>query len=366
MILVFLGSMRATVAVFLSIPLSALATFIALSVGDNTINAMVLGGLALAFSRLIDNSVVVLENIFRHIELGEKPEVAAERGGQEVALPVLAATLATVVVFFPVTFLYGVSRFLFTALALSVVLSLFASYFVAMTVVPLFCARFIKGHHGHEAGETPKSFGQRFNGWFNGKFNRMLDGYDRSVKFALLRPMAAVLGITGFFILSLALYPLIGEAYFPRTDPGQFVINLKAPTGTRLEITQQLVEKVENIVHEVVPANDLKIVVANIGVTPGFSSIYTPNSGQHLYGSCAGAVAKGIAANDRLFSNRRPRGRHSQSRNARADGHSGQRLGHPRSPQNRPANRRRSPRVAGSQRCARAARRGFSGFESGH
>jgi multidrug efflux pump subunit AcrB len=281
MILVFLGSMRATVAVFLSIPLSALATFIALSVGDNTINAMVLGGLALAFSRLIDNSVVVLENIFRHIELGEKPEVAAERGGQEVALPVLAATLATVVVFFPVTFLYGVSRFLFTALALSVVLSLFASYFVAMTVVPLFCARFIKGHHGHEAGETPKSFGQRFNGWFNGKFNRMLDGYDRSVKFALLRPMAAVLGITGFFILSLALYPLIGEAYFPRTDPGQFVINLKAPTGTRLEITQQLVEKVENIVHEVVPANDLKIVVANIGVTPGFSSIYTPNSGQH-------------------------------------------------------------------------------------
>jgi multidrug efflux pump subunit AcrB len=213
--------------------------------------------------------------------LGEKPEVAAERGGQEVALPVLAATLATVVVFFPVTFLYGVSRFLFTALALSVVLSLFASYFVAMTVVPLFCARFIKGHHGHEAEGTPKSFGQRFNVWFNGKFNRMLDSYDRSVKFALVRPMATVLGITGFFILSLALYPLIGEAYFPRTDPGQFVINLKAPTGTRLEITQQLVEKVENIVHEVVPINDLKIVVANIGVTPGFSSIYTPNSGQH-------------------------------------------------------------------------------------
>src|ERR1041385_6101098 len=102
MILVFLGSMRATIAVFLSIPLSALAAFIALSVGGNTINAMVLGGLALAFSRLIDNSVVVLENIFRHLELGEAPEVAAEKGGREVALPVLAATLTTVVVFFPV------------------------------------------------------------------------------------------------------------------------------------------------------------------------------------------------------------------------------------------------------------------------
>jgi HAE1 family hydrophobic/amphiphilic exporter-1 len=146
MILVFLGSMRATVAVFLSIPLSALAAIIALSLGDNTVNAMILGGLALVFSRLIDNSVVVLENIFRHIEMGEPPQIAAEKGGKEVALPVLAATLTTVVVFFPVTFLYGVSRFLFMALALSVVLSLFASYFVAMTVVPLFCAKLIKGH----------------------------------------------------------------------------------------------------------------------------------------------------------------------------------------------------------------------------
>src|SRR5450432_1962389 len=150
MILIFLGSMRATVAVFFSIPLSALAAFIALSMGGGSINTMILGGLALAFSRLIDNSVVVLENIFRHLELGESPEVAAEKGGREVALPVLAATLTTAVVFFPVTFLYGVSKFLFTALASSVVLSLFASYVVALTVVPLFCAKLIKGHGGHD------------------------------------------------------------------------------------------------------------------------------------------------------------------------------------------------------------------------
>src|SRR5262249_4660755 len=151
MILVFLGSMRATAAVFLSIPLSALATFIALSLGGSSVNTMILGGLALAFSRLIDNSVIVLENIFRHMEMGEPAEVPAEKGGQEVAIPVLAATLTTVVVFFPVTFLYGVSRFLFTALALSVVLSLFASYLVAMTVVPLFCAKLIKTHHADDA-----------------------------------------------------------------------------------------------------------------------------------------------------------------------------------------------------------------------
>jgi multidrug efflux pump subunit AcrB len=299
MILVFLGSMRATVAVFLSIPLSALAAFIALSLGDSTVNAMILGGLALAFSRLIDNSVVVLENIFRHIEMGESPEVAAERGGQEVALPVFAATLTTVIVFFPVIFLYGVSKFLFTALAASVILSLFASYLVAMTVVPLFCAKLIKSHHGHVAGEIEihKGWGRRFNTWFNFKFHQGLDRYEGWLNRALLRPLATVLGITGIFLLSLGLYPLIGEAYFPRTDPSQFVINLKAATGTRIELTDQLVQQVEQVVRETVPTNDLKIIVSNIGVTPGFSSIYTPNSGPHT-----AFVQVGLNAGHRLSS----------------------------------------------------------------
>jgi multidrug efflux pump subunit AcrB len=282
MILIFLGSMRATVAVFLSIPLSALAAFIVLAAGDNTVNAMVLGGLALAFSRLIDNSVVVLENIFRHLEMGEPPEIAAEKGGREVALPVLAATFTTAIVFFPVVFLYGVSKFLFVALALAVVLSLFASYLVAMTVVPLFCAKFIRGH-GHGEGEVdrPRTFTQRFQHGFNGAFTRMLDRYEGVLKLSLLRPIATVLGITGVFLVSLAFYPFIGKAYFPRTDPGQFVINVKAPTGTRLEISDQLVSQVEKIVRDVVPADELRIIVSNIGVQPGFSSMYTSNSGPH-------------------------------------------------------------------------------------
>ena len=299
MILVFLGSLRATVAVFLSIPLSALAAFIALSFGGGTVNAMILGGLALVFSRLIDNSVVVLENIFRHIEMGEPPQIAAERGGQEVALPVLAATLTTAIVFFPVIFLYGVSKFLFTALALSVILSLFASYFVALTVVPLFCAKLIKSHHGHTAGEIEikKGWGRDFNTWFNFKFHQCLDRYEGWLNRALLRPLATVLGITGIFIFSLALYPLIGEAYFPRTDPSQFVINVKAATGTRLELSDQLVQQVEQIVRDVVPAKDLKIIVSNIGVQPGFSSIYTPNSGPHT-----AFVQVGLNAGHRLSS----------------------------------------------------------------
>ena len=300
MILVFLGSMRATAAVFLSIPLSALAAFIALALGGSTVNVMILGGLALAFSRLIDNSVVVLENIFRHLELGESPAVAAERGGKEVQLPVLAATLTTAIVFFPVIFLYGVSRFLFTALALAVVLSLFASYFVAMTVVPLFCAHLIKAHTptrqalapdtaaaaalaGAAAGTlgTLTAAARLFNERFNRRFTAMLDRYEGSLARALLRPAATVLGITGIFVLSLGLYPFVGKSYFPRTDPGQFVINLKAPTGTRLELTDALVAKVEHLVREVVPARELRILVSNIGTTPGFSSIYTPNSGPH-------------------------------------------------------------------------------------
>ena len=284
MILLFLGSLRATVAVFLSIPLSALATFIALQMGGSTINAMVLGGLALVFSRLIDNSVVVLENIFRHLEMGEPARVAAEKGGREVALPVLAATLTTVVVFFPVTFLYGVSKFLFTALALAVVLALFASYFVAMTVVPLFCAHFIhSSHEGHNAGAGSHtlSWTHRFNRGFQTHFNHALDRYERILQWALLRPVTTVAGITGLFLASLALAPLVGVAYFPRTDPGQFVISVKAPTGTRLGLTDELVSKVEQVVREVVETNDLGVILSNVGVTPGLSSIYTPNSGQH-------------------------------------------------------------------------------------
>jgi multidrug efflux pump subunit AcrB len=285
MILIFLGSMRATVAVMLSIPLSALAAFLVLNLMGASINSMVLGGLALAFSRLIDNSVVVLENIFRHLEMGKSPEDASEIGGREVALPVLAATFTTAIVFFPVVFLYGVSRFLFTALALSVVLSLFASYAVAMTVVPLFCARFIHNPHLKEPTEGGQhdgtSYFQRFVRWFNHRYNRGLAHYDKAVAKSLLRPGATVLGVLGIFLLSLALFPFMGLSFFPRTDPGQFVINVKAPSGTRLELTDKYIARVEEDIRSVVPPEDLGMIVSNIGITPDFSAIYTSNSGQH-------------------------------------------------------------------------------------
>ncbi|MFY9689179.1 MAG: efflux RND transporter permease subunit [Candidatus Acidiferrales bacterium] len=291
MVLVFLGSPRATVAVFLSIPLSVMVTFFVLHIGNATINSMILSGLALAFSRLIDNSVIVLENIFRHIELGEEPMIASEKGANEVGLAVLAITIVTVVVFFPVTLLYGVSKFLFTALALSVVISLFASYFVAVSVVPLYCATLLKGimHHGSSAEEanqpsTPaakQSWGARFHAQFNVKFDRFLGHYDGWVVKALDRPKAVVYGFIAIFALSLLLYPLVGLSFFPRTDAGQFIINVKAPTGTRIEVTEDYVKKVENIVRQVVRPGDLSAIVSNIGLTPDLSSLSTPNSGMH-------------------------------------------------------------------------------------
>jgi multidrug efflux pump subunit AcrB len=211
MILLFLGSMRATLAVFLSIPLSALAAFLAISAGGGSVNTMVLGGLALAFSRLIDNSVVVLENIFRHLEMGEDAAVASEKGASEVALAVLAATITTAIVFFPVIFLYGVSRFLFVALATAVVLSLFASYFVAMTVVPLFCAKLMKKHHADEEvgeGAIGARFGQIAKR-FNVLFDKILGKYDRSLAFSLGKPLAIMVGLVGISLLCLSLYPLL-------------------------------------------------------------------------------------------------------------------------------------------------------------
>ena len=280
MILLFLGSMRATSAVFLSIPLSVMMAFFILHLADKTINAMVLSGLALAFSRLIDDSVVVIENIYRHIELGEDPKVAAVKGANEVALAVLAIMLVAVVVFFPVTLLFGVSKYLFSALALAVVLALAASYFDAVTVVPLFCAYFLKPAHAH-GEEARKSWGARFHAGFNAKFEKMLNVYERYVDKTLDRPREALIIFTGMFLLSFLLIPLIGVSFFPRSDAGQFVINVKAPTGTRIEVTNDYIKQVEDIVRQVVKPEDLNTVVSNIGVMPDLSALFTPNAGMH-------------------------------------------------------------------------------------
>jgi multidrug efflux pump subunit AcrB len=280
MILIFLGSMRATFAVLLSIPISAMATLVVLYMLGSTINTMILSGLALAFSRVIDNSVISLENIYRHLELGESPAVAAEQGGAEVNLAVLAATLVDVVDFFPVTLLVGVSKFLFSALALSFCLALLASFVVAMTVIPLFCSKFLKEvHHGSADGSQQQARG--FNAWFNRKFNVVLDFYERSVRRALKHPALTVAALMCVFFASLGIYPFLGRAFFPQTDAGQFTLNVKVPTGTRIEVTDQYVAKIEALIRQIVPPSELKMIVSNIGVVNDFSSLYTTNSGEY-------------------------------------------------------------------------------------
>jgi HAE1 family hydrophobic/amphiphilic exporter-1 len=288
MILLFLGSVRATGAVLLSIPLSILATVVVLFMLGSTINTMILGGLALALSRVIDNSVISLENIYRHLELGSSPAVAAEEGGAEVNLAVLAATLVDVVDFFPVTLLFGVSKFLFSALALAFCLALLASFVVAMTVIPLFCSRFLSavpGHGGHEDGEHVEpqhlSWGARFNAWFNRGFNHVLDFYEWCVRRALNYPWVTLLGLIGVFIASLFIYPFLGQSFFPRTDAGQFTINVKVPTGTRLEVTNDYVAKIEDVIRKIVTPSDLKMILSNLGVVNDISSLYTSNAGMY-------------------------------------------------------------------------------------
>ncbi|MBB6143908.1 multidrug efflux pump subunit AcrB [Silvibacterium bohemicum] len=297
MILLFLGNFRATIAVMLSIPISCIATFLILKAFGDSINTMVLGGMALVLSRLIDNSVVVLENIFRHFEMGSDSVKASQEGGKEVQLAVLAATFSTAIVFFPVVLLTGVSKYLFTALALAVVIALFCSYVVAMTVVPLFCSKFIKhtGHeNAHEAATKDDPAPEHMQGgrgqknpfakvvyFFNQGFGGLQRRYDGAIRYCLERPALVVIVFSIFVVVSFALSPFLGRAYFPRTDPGQFVISVKAPTGTRLELTDQYIGRVEDEVRSVIAAKDLNMIVSNIGVSPDLSAIYTPNSGMH-------------------------------------------------------------------------------------
>ena len=283
MILIFLGSGRATFAVLLSIPISAMATIVVLNMLGSTINTMILGGLALAFSRVIDNSVISLENIYRHLELGEAPAVAAEQGGAEVNLAVLAATLVAVVDFFPVTFLFGVSKFLFSSLALAFCLSLLASFVVAMTVIPLFCAKFLRAiPHVHAEGATEQTATERgFNAWFNRGFNKCWICMSAWCGARCDGPALTVAALMGLFVLSLAIYPFLGRAFFPQTDAGQFTMNVKVPTGTRIETTNQYVAKIEDLIRHDVPPKDLKMILSNIGVVNDFSSLYTTNAGTY-------------------------------------------------------------------------------------
>src|SRR5271156_1580233 len=276
-ILIFLGSFRSTFAIFLSIPLSILAGGFGLFMNNSTINIMTLGGFALAIGRLVDDSVVVLENINRHLAEGKEPHAAARQGAEEVALPVLASTITTCIVFFPVMFLFGVAKYLFSALALAVVLSMAASYLVSMSIIPLYCARFLTTEQA-VAAEHDEASG--IFAIFNRAYERFAGGYQRLLESALDHKAVVVGGVTILFLVSLAMYPLLGTELFPETDAGTFTINFRAPAGTRIELTTDMARQIEAIVRKVIPPEDLDMVVSNIGIAPSLSAIYSPNAAQ--------------------------------------------------------------------------------------
>ena len=277
MILIFLGSFRSTLAIFLSIPLSILAGAFGLFMNGSTINIMTLGGFALAIGRLVDDSVVVLENISRHLAQGKEPRVAAREGAEEVALPVLASTVTTCIVFFPVMFLFGVAKYLFSALALAVVLSMAASYLVAMSIIPLYCARFLTKEAAVEE-EHPQGNGPLAR--FNRMYERFADRYEKLLERALDRKFIVIAAVAALFVVSIAIYPLLGTELFPQTDAGTFTINFRAPSGTRIELTTDLAKQIEALVRKVIPPNELDMVVTNIGIAPSISAIYSPNAAQ--------------------------------------------------------------------------------------
>ena len=271
MILVFIGSFRSTGVVLLAIPLSIMAALVGLFFTDNSLNVMTLGGLALAVGRLVDDSIVVLENTHRHVDLGSTPEVAALRAAEEVRMPILVATLVTVVVFAPVIFLTGVGKFLFTPLALSVTFAMIASYVVALSVVPVYCARFLK--------PTAKEHRPGWFRLFERGFERFGNAYGRSLGWSLKHPL-----VVGTVVLlvgagSALLVPHIGTELFPRVDVGQFAIQMRAPSGTRIEITENHVSEVEETIREVIAPSDLQMVISNTGVLYDWPAGYTPNAG---------------------------------------------------------------------------------------
>ncbi len=272
MVLIFIGSFRSTLIIALAIPLSALVAIIGLYFTGNTLNAMTLGGLALVMGRLVDDPLIDIENTFRHLEMGKSPKRAAIDSAMEIAMPVLVATITTTVVFFPVIFLAGIGKYLFTPMALSVTIAMFASYFLSRTLSPAFCAYFLKAHDHHEKKFVLFRVADRI-------YERFQSAYTAVLKLAVRWRWATVVGAMLLVIASLPLYGFIGQELFPVTDAGQIVINVRATSGMRIELTEDLTRQIEKEIQTVIPAADRQMIVTDIGVLYDWPAGYTANSG---------------------------------------------------------------------------------------
>jgi multidrug efflux pump subunit AcrB len=274
MILLFLGNWRLTLIILATIPLSIIIAILVIYLGGQTLNTMTLGGFALAVGILVDNSTVVIENIERHVQEGDKLRVAVVSGSGEVAIPTLLSTLCICIVFVPVFLLQGTAKYLFSPLSLSVCVSLIASLVLSFTLVPVLFSFLMRSqlehHDGHASHEAePRS---RFNLFglihrkFESGFNSLREGYRNVVAFCVGRG-----AVTGVFFLalmacSLALFPHLGRDFFPSVDAGQMRLHVRAPPASRLEETQRYFAEVETAIRQIVGQNQIGVILDNIGL----------------------------------------------------------------------------------------------------
>ncbi len=279
MVLLFLGNWRSTLIIGLTIPLSILASILILFSLGQTLNLMTLGGLALSVGILVDQAIVTIENIERHLHMGTELNEAILVGAGEIGSAAFVSTLCICIVFVPMFFLSGVARFLFVPLAEAVVFAMLASYFLSRTLVPtLFML--LMGGQGH-ADDAKPSLLQRLYRGFDRQFERVRAGYTLALSAVLDKRGRFVVLFLGFCLLSCLLYPLLGRDFFPNVDAGQIRLHMRAPTGTRIEETARLADEVEAAIREMVPKDQLETILDNIGV---------PNSGINLSYSNAGTI----------------------------------------------------------------------------
>ena len=276
MVFLFLGSLRYTFIIALAIPISILAAFVLLYFTGHTVNVMTLGGLALVIGTLLDNNIVVLENVHRHLGMGKTPAQAAGEGVNEVALPMLVSTISILIVYLPIVFFTGIIKFLFVPLALAVAYAMVVSYLSSMTVAPVAMAALIK-HDSHSSGEG----GSDSSRLFDRLFGAVVDGYVHTLRWCLRYKAVVVVTVALIFGGSLLMTSRLATEFFPKVDAGQFILNVATPEGTRVENTEAIVGQVEDVIRQEIPADQLDQIVANIGLPHGWMVLFTPVNGPH-------------------------------------------------------------------------------------
>ena len=279
-ILLFLRNLTSTLIISVAIPLSILVTFIVLYFTNQTLNVFTMGGLALGIGRLVDDSIVELENIQRHLNVDRNRWDAIVNAAREVAMPIFASTVTTVVVFLPMFFIVGIARLLLIPLTLTIAIALFTSFFVSRTVTPALCYRFLKSEQ--EAHRSLPAWFVRIMQWSQRRYEALDEGYERSLRWVLAHRRTLLVAVVALFVSSLALLPFIGTEFLPVSDESQFRIVLRAPVGQRVEKTVDQVAEVERVLREKIPPDELEAIASSTGVlAQGRSSLFNPNTGPH-------------------------------------------------------------------------------------